>query len=93
MTAPTLRTPLHGGLSATLGALLAGVPERVRAAFLTRTLGLLPDDTDASRRTLLHPLETYLAPRGSWAPTASRTGRDLSRLDHKLDLYAAPRCR
>ncbi|WP_169801236.1 PucR family transcriptional regulator, partial [Streptomyces kanamyceticus] len=95
----------------TLPALLAGVPDDVRSAFLARTLGTLTDDTDQSQRTLLHTLETYLAHNGSWARTAEAlhlhvntvhyriqrietlTGRDLSRLDHKLDLYAALRCR
>ncbi|MFJ2773209.1 helix-turn-helix domain-containing protein [Streptomyces sp. NPDC087300] len=95
----------------TLPALLAGVPDDVRSAFLARTLGALTDDNDASQRTLLHTLETYLAHNGSWARTAEAlhlhvntvhyriqrietlTGRDLSRLDHKLDLYAALRCR
>ncbi|MGG7572368.1 PucR family transcriptional regulator [Streptomyces sirii] len=71
----------------------------------------MTDETDATRRALLHTLETYLAHNGSWARTAealhlhvntvhyriqrieSLTGRDLSRLDHKLDLYAALQCR
>ncbi|MFI6771247.1 helix-turn-helix domain-containing protein [Streptomyces sp. NPDC050355] len=150
LTARTPRTPLHGGLGATvrtaellasgltqaryaltaarttaprrsrlsgthdmttLATLLAGVPHSVRTAFTARTLAPLTDETDATRRALLHTLETYLAHNGSWARTAealhlhvntvhyriqrieSLTGRDLSRLDHKLDLYAALQCR
>ncbi|MFF3643265.1 helix-turn-helix domain-containing protein [Streptomyces sp. NPDC002564] len=116
LTAARTEAPRRGVLTRTddmtsLGALLAGVPEAVRNAFTTRTLGPLTDEDDASRRTLLHTLETFLAHHGSWARTAealhlhvntvhyrmqrieSLTGRDLARLDHKLDLYAALRCR
>ncbi|MGW7489111.1 PucR family transcriptional regulator [Streptomyces sp. NPDC054786] len=99
-----------GDLS-TLGALLAGVPGDVRAAFSSRVLGPLARAGSASHRMLLETLEAFLAHHGSWARTAETlhlhvntvhyriqrietlTGRDLSRLDHKLDLQAALLCR
>ncbi|MEW1637357.1 helix-turn-helix domain-containing protein [Streptomyces sp. NPDC093801] len=89
----------------TLGGLMAGVPEEVRAVFGERVLGALGDGM------LRETLEVFLANNCSWARTAQAlhlhvntvhyrmervqvlTGRDLSRLDHKLDLYAALRCR
>lgn len=95
----------------TLHALLAGLPEDVREVFSARTLGPLADGDDASRRTMLHTLEVFLAHNCSWARAAEAlhlhvntvhyrvrrieqlTGRDLSRLDHKLDLQAALMCR
>ncbi|MEU9122598.1 PucR family transcriptional regulator [Streptomyces sp. NPDC048506] len=95
----------------TLGALLAGVPSEVRAAFSSRVLGPLARGGSASHRMLLETLEVFLAQHGSWARTAEAlhlhvntvhyriqrietlTGRDLSRLDHKLDLHAALLCR
>ncbi|KOY55888.1 PucR family transcriptional regulator [Streptomyces sp. XY332] len=88
----------------TLAALLAGVPEEVRAVYAARTLGALGDGM------LRETLEVFLANNCSWTRTAealhlhvntvhyrierveSLTGRDLSRLEHKLDLYAALRC-
>ncbi|MFC9173559.1 helix-turn-helix domain-containing protein [Streptomyces sp. NPDC101230] len=95
----------------TLGALLAGVPTDVRAAFGSHALGPLADATNPSHRMLLETLDTFLAHNGSWARTAEAlhlhvntvhyrirrvellTGRDLGRLDHKLDLKAALLCR
>ncbi|MFD0415211.1 PucR family transcriptional regulator [Streptomyces sp. NPDC127108] len=95
----------------TLEALLAGVPDDVRAAYLSSTLGPLLGESRASNGVLLETLEVFLGNNGSWARTAkalqlhvntvhyriqrveSLTGRDLSRLDHKLDLRAALLCR
>ncbi|MFH8572661.1 PucR family transcriptional regulator [Streptomyces sp. NPDC017993] len=93
-----------------LESLLAGVPDDVRAAYRSKTLGQLLGGP-ASHNTLLETLEVFLAHNCSWARTAealhlhvnsvhyriqrveSLTGRDLSRLDHKLDLRAALLCR
>ncbi|MFF3460377.1 PucR family transcriptional regulator [Streptomyces sp. NPDC002730] len=95
----------------TLESLLAGVPDDVRAAYSSRTLGRLLLSGRASHNMLLETLEVFLAHNCSWARTAEAlhlhvntvhyriqrvealTGRDLSRLDHKLDLRAALLCR
>ncbi|QIB43055.1 PucR family transcriptional regulator [Streptomyces aureoverticillatus] len=95
----------------TLEALLAGVPDDVRAAYRSSTLGPLLKESKASYGMLLETLEVFLGNNGSWARTAKAlhlhvntvhyriqrvealTGRDLSRLDHKLDLRAALLCR
>ncbi|MFD6187524.1 helix-turn-helix domain-containing protein [Streptomyces goshikiensis] len=88
----------------TLAELLAGVPREVRTVFGTRTLGALGDGM--LRETLevflahncswtrtaeaLHLHVNTVHYRIERVETL--TGRDLSRLDHKLDLYAALRC-
>ncbi|MFD6940897.1 helix-turn-helix domain-containing protein [Streptomyces goshikiensis] len=88
----------------TLAELLAGVPREVRAVFGTRTLGALGEGM--LRETLevflanncswtrtaeaLHLHVNTVHYRIERVETL--TGRDLSRLDHKLDLYAALRC-
>ncbi|MFF9008605.1 helix-turn-helix domain-containing protein [Streptomyces goshikiensis] len=88
----------------TLAELLAGVPREVRSVFGTRTLGALGEGM--LRETLevflanncswtrtaeaLHLHVNTVHYRIERVETL--TGRDLSRLDHKLDLYAALRC-
>ncbi|MFJ9076796.1 PucR family transcriptional regulator [Streptomyces sp. NPDC102278] len=88
----------------TLAELLAGVPPEVRTVFAARTLGSLGDGM--LRETLevflanncswartaeaLHLHVNTVHYRIERVETL--TGRDLSRLDHKLDLYAALRC-
>ncbi|MFE2522901.1 PucR family transcriptional regulator [Streptomyces sp. NPDC059382] len=88
----------------TLTELLAGVPPEVRTVFAARTLGALGDGM--LRETLevflanncswartaeaLHLHVNTVHYRIERVETL--TGRDLSRLDHKLDLYAALRC-
>ncbi|MEV7542694.1 PucR family transcriptional regulator [Streptomyces sp. NPDC089915] len=89
----------------TLAGLMAGVPDEVRAVFGARVLGALGDGM--LRETLevflanncswartaqaLHLHVNTVHYRMERVQTL--TGRDLSRLDHKLDLYAALRCR
>ncbi|MCX5012731.1 PucR family transcriptional regulator ligand-binding domain-containing protein [Streptomyces sp. NBC_00555] len=88
----------------TLAELLAGVPPEVRGVFGARTLGALGDGM--LRETLevflanncswartaeaLHLHVNTVHYRIERVQVL--TGRDLSRLDHKLDLYAALRC-
>ncbi|KOV01453.1 helix-turn-helix domain-containing protein [Streptomyces virginiae] len=88
----------------TLAELMAGVPPEVRTVFGTRILGALGDGM--LRETLevflanncswartaeaLHLHVNTVHYRIERVETL--TGRDLSRLDHKLDLYAALRC-
>ncbi|WP_420717007.1 PucR family transcriptional regulator [Streptomyces sp. H27-H5] len=88
----------------TLTELLAGVPPEVRTVFAARTLGSLGDGM--LRETLevflanncswartaeaLHLHVNTVHYRIERVETL--IGRDLSRLDHKLDLYAALRC-
>ncbi|MEJ8641340.1 helix-turn-helix domain-containing protein [Streptomyces sp. MS1.HAVA.3] len=88
----------------TLAELMAGVPPEVRAVFGTRILGALGDGM--LRETLevflanncswartaeaLHLHVNTVHYRIERVEVL--TGRDLSRLDHKLDLYAALRC-
>ncbi|MFJ6777647.1 PucR family transcriptional regulator [Streptomyces yangpuensis] len=88
----------------TLAELMAGVPPEVRTVFGTRILGKLGDGM--LRETLevflanncswartaeaLHLHVNTVHYRIERVETL--TGRDLSRLDHKLDLYAALRC-
>ncbi|MFF3084278.1 PucR family transcriptional regulator [Streptomyces nojiriensis] len=88
----------------TLGELMAGIPPEVRTVYGTRTLGALGDGM--LRETLevflanncswartaeaLHLHVNTVHYRIERVEVL--TGRDLSRLDHKLDLYAALRC-
>ncbi|MFB7177949.1 PucR family transcriptional regulator [Streptomyces sp. NPDC056257] len=88
----------------TLAELMAGVPPEVRSVFATRILGALGDGM--LRETLevflanncswartaeaLHLHVNTVHYRIERVEVL--TGRDLSRLDHKLDLYAALRC-
>ncbi|MFE2143112.1 PucR family transcriptional regulator [Streptomyces sp. NPDC059456] len=88
----------------TLAALLAGVPEEVRSVYALRTLGALGDGmlretlevflanncswTRTAEALHLHVNTVHYRIER----VESLTGRDLSRLDHKLDLYAALRC-
>uniref|UniRef100_A0AAU2JPS6 PucR family transcriptional regulator n=1 Tax=Streptomyces sp. NBC_00049 TaxID=2903617 RepID=A0AAU2JPS6_9ACTN len=88
----------------TLGVLLSGVPSEVRTVFAARTLGALGDGM--LRETLevflanncswartaeaMHLHVNTVHYRIERVEVL--TGRDLSRLDHKLDLYAALRC-
>ncbi|MFD9008604.1 PucR family transcriptional regulator [Streptomyces sp. NPDC059552] len=83
---------------------MAGIPPEVRAVYGTRTLGVLGDGM--LRETLevflanncswartaeaLHLHVNTVHYRIERVEVL--TGRDLSRLDHKLDLYAALRC-
>ncbi|MFJ4714087.1 PucR family transcriptional regulator [Streptomyces sp. NPDC088785] len=94
-----------------LGALLAGVPASVRAAYSRTVLGPLFDARTASAAALLETLRAFLTRDGSWARTAEAlhlhvntvhyrvrriehfTGRDLSRLSDRLDLWTALMCR
>nr|WSW60544.1 PucR family transcriptional regulator [Streptomyces sp. NBC_00998] len=88
----------------TLATLLSGVPEEVRAVYASRTLGALGDGmlretlevflanncswTRTAEALHLHVNTVHYRIER----VESLTGRDLSRLDHKLDLYAALRC-
>ncbi|WP_327738716.1 PucR family transcriptional regulator ligand-binding domain-containing protein [Streptomyces nojiriensis] len=88
----------------TLGELMAGIPPEVRTVYGTRTLGALGDGM--LRETLevflanncswartaeaLHLHVNTVHYRIERVEVL--TGRHLSRLDHKLDLYAALRC-
>ncbi|MFD7912385.1 PucR family transcriptional regulator [Streptomyces sp. NPDC059752] len=88
----------------TLGELMAGIPPEVRTVYGTRTLGALGDGM--LRETLevflanncswartaeaLHLHVNTVHYRIERVEVL--TGRDLSRLDHKLDLYAALLC-
>ncbi|MFJ3205737.1 PucR family transcriptional regulator ligand-binding domain-containing protein [Streptomyces sp. NPDC086989] len=105
LTAADRQEPVRGveHLS-TLAELLAGVPAEVRQVFGTRTLGALRDGI--LRQTLevflahncswartaeaLHLHVNTVHYRIERVEVL--TGRDLSRLDHKLDLYAALQC-
>ncbi|MEU2390840.1 helix-turn-helix domain-containing protein [Streptomyces sp. NPDC007369] len=105
LTAADHREPVRGveHLS-TLAELLSGVPAEVRQVFGTRTLGALRDGI--LRETLevflanncswartaeaLHVHVNTVHYRIERVEVL--TGRDLSRLDHKLDLYAALQC-
>lgn len=88
----------------TLAELLSGVPPEVRGVFGTRTLGPLGDGmlretlevflanncswTRTAEALHLHVNTVHYRIER----VEALTGRDLSRLDHKLDLYAALRC-
>ncbi|MER6777518.1 MULTISPECIES: helix-turn-helix domain-containing protein [unclassified Streptomyces] len=88
----------------TLSALLSGVPEEVRSVYATRALGALGDGmlrealevflanncswTRTAEALHLHVNTVHYRIER----VESLTGRDLSRLEHKLDLYAALRC-
>ncbi|WP_327253682.1 helix-turn-helix domain-containing protein [Streptomyces sp. NBC_01244] len=88
----------------TLTKLLSGVPPEVRGVFGTRTLGSLGDGmlretlevflanncswTRTAEALHLHVNTVHYRIER----VEALTGRDLSRLDHKLDLYAALRC-
>ncbi|MFE4262867.1 helix-turn-helix domain-containing protein [Streptomyces sp. NPDC056883] len=88
----------------TLAELLSGVPPEVRGVFGTRTLGSLGDGmlretlevflanncswTRTAEALHLHVNTVHYRIER----VEALTGRDLSRLDHKLDLYAALRC-
>ncbi|MFD7032833.1 PucR family transcriptional regulator ligand-binding domain-containing protein [Streptomyces sp. NPDC059917] len=88
----------------TLAALLAGVPAEVRAVFGARTLGALGEGmlretlevflahncswTRTAEALHLHVNTVHYRIER----VEALTGRDLSRLDHKLDLYAALHC-
>ncbi|MGW6856052.1 PucR family transcriptional regulator ligand-binding domain-containing protein [Streptomyces xanthophaeus] len=105
LTAADERIPVRGVEELdTLAELLAGVPAEVRSVFGARTLGALGDGM--LRETLevflanncswartaeaLHLHVNTVHYRIERVQVL--TGRDLSRLDHKLDLYAALRC-
>ncbi|MFE6740255.1 helix-turn-helix domain-containing protein [Streptomyces tubercidicus] len=93
----------------TLGALLAGVPEEVRTAFRLRVLGPLAGGGshrmlletlevflahDASWARTAAALQLHVnSVHYRIQRIESLTGRDLSRLEHKLDLQAALLCR
>ncbi|CAM5500388.1 hypothetical protein SAVIM338S_03607 [Streptomyces avidinii] len=88
----------------TLAELLSGVPPEVRGVFGARTLGPLGDGmlretlevflanncswTRTAEALHLHVNTVHYRIER----VEALTGRDLSRLDHKLDLYAALRC-
>ncbi|MFF3214547.1 helix-turn-helix domain-containing protein [Streptomyces sp. NPDC002886] len=88
----------------TLAELLSGVPPEVRGVFGSRTLGPLGDGmlretlevflanncswTRTAEALHLHVNTVHYRIER----VEALTGRDLSRLDHKLDLYAALRC-
>ncbi|MFJ3922304.1 PucR family transcriptional regulator [Streptomyces sp. NPDC090022] len=88
----------------TLAELLAGAPAEVRTVYRTRVLGALGDGmlretlevflanncswTRTAEALHLHVNTVHYRIER----VESLTGRDLSRLDHELDLYAALRC-
>lgn len=88
----------------TLAELLSGVPPEVRGVFGARTLGALGDGmlretlevflaNNCSWTRTAEALHLHVnAVHYRIERVEALTGRDLSRLDHKLDLYAALRC-
>ncbi|WP_405490701.1 helix-turn-helix domain-containing protein [Streptomyces sp. NBC_00096] len=105
LTAADAEVPVRGVEQLeTLTELLAGVPPEVRGVFGTRTLGALGDGmlretlevflanncswTRTAEALHLHVNTVHYRIER----VEALTGRDLSRLDHKLDLYAALRC-
>lgn len=88
----------------TLAELLAGVPPEVRGVFGVRTLGVLGDGmlretlevflaNNCSWARTAEALHLHVnTVHYRIERVEALTGRDLSRLDHKLDLYAALRC-
>ncbi|MFJ4314384.1 helix-turn-helix domain-containing protein [Streptomyces lavendulae] len=88
----------------TLAELLAGVPPEVRSVYGTRTLGPLGDGmlretlevflaNNCSWARTAEALHLHVnTVHYRIERVEALTGRDLSRLDHKLDLYAALRC-
>ncbi|WP_406048806.1 PucR family transcriptional regulator ligand-binding domain-containing protein [Streptomyces virginiae] len=88
----------------TLGELMAGIPPEVRSVYGERTLGALGDgmlrDTlevflanNCSWARTAEALHLHVnTVHHRIERVEVLTGRDLSRLDHKLDLYAALRC-
>lgn len=89
---------------ATLAELLAGVPPEVREVFRARILGALGDGMlretlevflahNCSWARTAEALHLHVnTVHYRIERVEALTGRDLSRLDHKLDLYAALRC-
>ncbi|MFE2856939.1 PucR family transcriptional regulator [Streptomyces lavendulae] len=105
LTAAGAESPVRGVEQLdTLAELLAGVPPEVRGVYGTRTLGPLGDGmlretlevflanncSWARTAEVLHLHVNTVHYRIE--RVEALTGRDLSRLDHKLDLYAALRC-
>ncbi|MEU3059067.1 helix-turn-helix domain-containing protein [Streptomyces subrutilus] len=105
LTAADARVPVRGMEQLdSLAELLAGVPPEVRSVFGARTLGALGDGmlretlevflanncswTRTAEALHLHVNTVHYRIER----VEALTGRDLSRLDHKLDLYAALRC-
>ncbi|MER5810640.1 helix-turn-helix domain-containing protein [Streptomyces sp. NPDC002033] len=88
----------------TLAELLSGVPPEVRGVFGARTLGALGDGmlretlevflaNNCSWARTAEALHLHVnTVHYRIERVESLTGRDLSRLDHKLDLYAALHC-
>ncbi|MFD3471139.1 PucR family transcriptional regulator [Streptomyces sp. NPDC058682] len=88
----------------TLGELMAGIPPEVRTVYGTRTLGALGDGmlretlevflaTNCSWARTAEALHLHVnTVHYRIERVEVLTGRDLSRLDHKLDLYAALLC-
>ncbi|MET9606544.1 helix-turn-helix domain-containing protein [Streptomyces sp. NPDC006512] len=88
----------------TLAELLSGVPPEVRGVFGSRTLGALGDGmlretlevflaNNCSWARTAEALHLHVnTVHYRIERVEALTGRDLSRLDHKLDLYAALRC-
>ncbi|MFE2282791.1 helix-turn-helix domain-containing protein [Streptomyces sp. NPDC059443] len=105
LTAADAAVPVRGVEQLdTLAELLSGVPPEVRGVFGTRTLGALGDGmlretlevflanncswTRTAEALHLHVNTVHYR----MERVEALTGRDLSRLDHKLDLYAALHC-
>ncbi|MFJ3636659.1 PucR family transcriptional regulator [Streptomyces sp. NPDC090112] len=88
----------------TLGELMGGVPTEVRSVFAARILGALGDGmlretlevflaNNCSWARTAEALHLHVnTVHYRIERVELLTGRDLSRLDHKLDLYAALRC-
>ncbi|MFG2618573.1 PucR family transcriptional regulator [Streptomyces sp. NPDC048507] len=105
LTAAGGETPVRGVEQLdTLAELLSGVPPEVRSVFGARTLGALGDGmlretlevflaNNCSWARTAEALHLHVnTVHYRIERVESLTGRDLSRLDHKLDLYAALRC-
>ncbi|WP_330297312.1 helix-turn-helix domain-containing protein [Streptomyces sp. NBC_00503] len=105
LTAADTEVPVRGVEQLdSLAELLSGVPPEVRGVFGSRTLGALGDGmlretlevflanncswTRTAEALHLHVNTVHYR----MERVEALTGRDLSRLDHKLDLYAALRC-
>ncbi|MEU8431457.1 helix-turn-helix domain-containing protein [Streptomyces sp. NPDC029216] len=105
LTATDAAAPVRGVEQLdTLGGLMAGVPEEVREVFAARVLGALGDGmlretlevflaNNCSWARTAQALHLHVnTVHYRMERVQVLTGRDLSRLDHKLDLYAALRC-
>ncbi|MFJ3582252.1 PucR family transcriptional regulator [Streptomyces sp. NPDC090127] len=72
-----------------LESLLAGVPDDVRAAYATRTLGPLLDAGRAAHPMLLRTLEVFLAHNCSWSRTAEALHLHVNTVHYRIQRVEA----